>query len=421
MTCKLPGSRIGRLYVIGTLGPVGHGGPYVQCQSLRRKSRVNQCRNSPGSQMVASMIAKDGDARRPENRRANLASVPSHDKIAASKKKGMWMGGLAPLGYDVRDRKLVVNEDEANTVLQIFRRYAALPSVRALKAELDAAGVRSKHRTFADGTIYGGHNLSRGALYLMLQNRIYRGEITHKGKAYPGEHKPIVDKALWDRVQVLLAENRVDRATGADAKYPSLLAGLVFDDSGERLTPTHAVKKGTRYRYYVSRSLITGTAKDHSQGRRIPAGNLESLVIGRLRVFLTDEGAVLGAITEAEQNGTEQKRLIARGRQISEELPTLAPRRDQIHPHHAGQPGRHQSGAHRDPSLSATPSRPAPSTVDRLASATPDDTQSAPRYPETKGRGATPTRRPRDEAGRSQRRRPSASRSWPASNHRSRA
>jgi site-specific DNA recombinase len=159
----------------------------------------------------------------------------------------------------------------------------------------------------------------------MLQNRIYRGEITHKGDAYPGEHKAIVDQPLWDKVQAVLAENRVDRATGSDAKYPSLLAGLVFDDSGERLTPTHAVKKGTRYRYYVSKSLITGTAKDHSQGRRIPAGNLEGLVIARLRAFLVDEGALLSATADAEENGAEQKRLIARGHQISEEFPTLTP------------------------------------------------------------------------------------------------
>jgi DNA invertase Pin-like site-specific DNA recombinase len=254
-----------------------------------------------------------------------VAGERIRDKIAASKKKGMWMGGLPPLGYDVRDRKLVVNQEGAKTLLHIFRRYVELRSVRALKAELDAAGIRSKRRTFADGRVWGGHKLSRGALYLMLQNRIYRGEITHKGDAYPGEHKAIVDEALWDKVQALLAENRVDRATGAAAKYPSLLAGLAFDDSGERLTPTHAVKKGTRYRYYVSKSLITGAAKDHSQGRRLPAGNLEGLVIGRLRAFLADEGAVLGAITQAEQDGTQQKRLITRGRQISEELPTLAP------------------------------------------------------------------------------------------------
>jgi site-specific DNA recombinase len=254
-----------------------------------------------------------------------VAGERIRDKIAASKKKGMWMGGLPPLGYDVRDRKLVVNEEEAQTVLNIYRRYIELRSVRALKAELDATGIRSKFRTFADGTVYGGHELSRGALYLMLQNRIYRGDITHKGDAYPGEHKAIVDKVLWDKVEAVLAENRVDRTTGVEAKYPSLLAGLAFDESGERLTPTHAVKKGTRYRYYVSKSLITGAAKDHSHGRRIPAGNLESLVVGRLRAFLADPGALLSAISDAEPNGAQQKRLITRGHQISEELPTLPP------------------------------------------------------------------------------------------------
>jgi site-specific DNA recombinase len=253
-----------------------------------------------------------------------VAGERIRDKIAASKKKGMWMGGLPPLGYEVRDRKLVINEGEAKTVVHIFGRYVELRSVRALKTELDAAGIRSKRRTFADGTIYGGHKLSRGALYLMLQNRIYRGDITHKGDSYPGEHKAIVDQSLWDKAQAVLAENRVSRTIGADAKYPTLLAGLAFDDSGERLTPTHAVKKGTRYRYYVSKSLITGAAKDHSQGRRIPAGNLESLVVGRLRAFLADGGALLSAITDAEQNGAQQKRLIGRGRQISAELPTLA-------------------------------------------------------------------------------------------------
>ena len=159
----------------------------------------------------------------------------------------------------------------------------------------------------------------------MLQNRIYRGEIVHKGEAYPGEHQPIVDKDLWDQVQAILAENRVDRATGSDAKYPSLLAGLAFDENGERLTPTHAVKKGTRYRYYVSRSLITGVAKDHSAGRRIPAGNLEDLVVGRIRTFLVDEGAILNAIRDEHANGADQRRLIGRGRQISEELTTLPP------------------------------------------------------------------------------------------------
>jgi DNA invertase Pin-like site-specific DNA recombinase len=257
-----------------------------------------------------------------------LAGERIRDKIAASKKKGMWMGGLPPLGYDVKNRKLMVNEEEARTVRHIFRRYLALKSVRALKTELEEAGIRSKRRILADGTACGAQKLSRGALYLLLQNRIYRGEIIHKGDAYPGEHPGIVDQALWDQVQVTVAENRIDRKTGMYAKQPSLLAGLAFDETGERLTPSHAVKKGTRYRYYVSRSLIVGAAKDHSQGRRIPAGNLESLVINRLRAFLTDQGAILDAVREEYPDGTHQKRLISRGRQIAEELPTMAP--DQI-------------------------------------------------------------------------------------------
>jgi site-specific DNA recombinase len=257
-----------------------------------------------------------------------VAGERIRDKIAASKKKGMWMGGLPSLGYDVQNRKLVINDEEAFTVLHVFRRYVQLRSVRALQAELDAAGIKSKRRTLADGTPYGGQKLCRGALYLMLQNRIYRGEITHKGNAYPGEHPAIVDKALWDEVQAMLAENRVDREVGSHAKQPSLLAGLAFDENGERLTPTHAVKQGMRYRYYVSRSLIIGTAKDRSKGRRIPAANLESLVITRLRTFLSDRGAILDAIRDEHSDGPGQSRLIGRGHHIAEELGTLAP--DQI-------------------------------------------------------------------------------------------
>jgi hypothetical protein len=257
-----------------------------------------------------------------------VAGERIRDKIAASKKKGMWMGGLPSLGYDVKNRRLVVNEEEARTVVHIFRRYVELQSVRALKEELYAAGIRSKRRLLADGTPFGSRKLSRGALYLMLQNRVYRGEIPHKGNAYPGEHPPIVDKVLWDKVQAILAENRVNRAAASDAKQPSLLAGLIFDDTGERLTPSHAVKKGTRYRYYVSRSLITGIATDRSKGRRIPAGNLENLVITKLRSFLADRGAILDIIHDEHADGARQKRLIARGRQIAEELATIAP--DQI-------------------------------------------------------------------------------------------
>src|ERR1700724_1312944 len=205
------------------------------------------------------------------------------DKITASKKKGMWMGGMPPLGYDVKNRKLVVNDAEACIVVEIYRRYLGLKSVHALREELADAGIKSKRRMRPDGAEYGGQKLSRGALYLILQNRLYRGEIPHKGNSYPGEHSAIVDKPLCDDVQAVLAANRVERTTGARASNPSLLTGMVFDETGERLTPTYAVKKGTRYRYYASTSLITGAGRNRSSGRRIPAGNLEGLVINRLR------------------------------------------------------------------------------------------------------------------------------------------
>ena len=143
----------------------------------------------------------------------------------------------------------------------------------------------------------------------MLQNRLHRGEITHKGNFYPGEHPAIVDQAL----------------IGSCTSRPSLLAGLAFDETGERLTPSHAVKKGTRYRYYVSRSLIVGAAKDHSKGRRIPAGNLESLVVNKLRALLADQGAIFDAVGNEHLDGTNRKGFISRGRQLAEELATMAP------------------------------------------------------------------------------------------------
>ena len=216
------------------------------------------------------------------------------DKIAASKQKGMWMGGNPPLGYDVRDRKLVVNEPEAERVRHIFRRYAELRSVLALQKDLDAAGIVSKNRVDRFGAARGGKPLARGALYLMLQNRIYRGEIVHKDKAYPGLHEPIVDEPLWNAVQAALAENRVERAVRSTAAAPSLLAGLVYDDSGERMSPTHANKKGRRYRYYVSQSLIKkGRTKASKGACRCPAADLERLVEDRICALLRDESAML--------------------------------------------------------------------------------------------------------------------------------
>ena len=143
--------------------------------------------------------------------------------------------------------------------------------MRLLKEHLDAAGIVSKHRTAPDGRPYGGKPIARGALYHMLQNRIYRGEIVHKNQAYPGEHAPIIDDDLWQEVQTTLAANRVDRGAGKGNRHLSLLAGLIYDAHGELMTPSHAVKKGVRYRYYVSKILLTGDDKATKRGQRIPA------------------------------------------------------------------------------------------------------------------------------------------------------
>jgi site-specific DNA recombinase len=247
------------------------------------------------------------------------------DKIAASKQKGMWMGGLPPLGYDVQDRKLVVTEAEAETVRDIYRRYAALGSVRALKEELEAAAIVSKRRVDRFGRESGGKPLARGALYLMLQNRIYRGEIVHKGASYPGAHEPIVDEELWAKVQSLLRDNRVGRDTGARAAEPSLLAGLVHDAAGERLTPTHANKNGTRYRYYVSQSLITQGRTGSGRGRRIPAGDLEHLIENRILAFLQDPAAMFRSVEPFTPGVNERRTLVQRAAHLAARWPGLAP------------------------------------------------------------------------------------------------
>lgn len=238
------------------------------------------------------------------------------DKIAASKQKGMWMGGTQPLGYDVRDRKLVVNEEEADTVRRIFRLYAELGSVQVLKQELDRAGTVSKGRTDKFGRATGGQPIGRGSLYLMLQNRLYRGKVVHKDRCFPGEHQAIVDGDLWDRVQARLDGNRVERQRGGTAAVPSLLVGLLFDAGGERLTPTHANKKGTRYRYYVSQSLIapgpkTGIAPNATAGWRLPARDIEALVEGRVQGLLADEAALF-ALAEARSTDVNERRGIVR-------------------------------------------------------------------------------------------------------------
>src|SRR6202047_1222645 len=163
-----------------------------------------------------------------------IAGERIRDKIAASKAKGMWMGGNVPLGYDVRERKLVVSEAEASTVRMIFQRYAELGSVALLKAELERAGIVSKRREGAGGGLAGGQHFSRGALYLILQSWLYRGNVAHKEKIYPGQHAAIIEPELWQAVQNRLAAGRRERSVAVGAEAPGLLSGLVVDAGGRR-------------------------------------------------------------------------------------------------------------------------------------------------------------------------------------------
>ena len=228
------------------------------------------------------------------------------DKIAASKKKGMWMGGVTPLGYEVKDRKLVINQAEANTVRHIFERYLELGCVRLLKAELDRRAIHSKLRVHQDGTQSGACAFSRGALYTLLANPIYNGEIRHKEKRHPGLHEPILERQTFEAVQRTLAEGGSGRRGRTGKVDSSPLLGKLFDEAGNRLTPSHAVKQGRRYRYYVSRAPVTDEGQE--KGWRLPAPELERIVAGEAAALLEDKAALSGAL---EQAGLPPKQLPA--------------------------------------------------------------------------------------------------------------
>jgi len=215
-----------------------------------------------------------------------IAGERIRDKIAASKAKGMWMGGTVPLGYDIKDRKLVINETEAKLVQQIFGRYVELGSVSLLQAELDIQGYRSKRREGTGARSTDGRPFSRGILYLILQNCLYRGQVAHKGNLYDGQHEAIIDAELWDRVQSKLEANRRERSLAVGAEAPSLLSGLIFDSDGNHMTPTHANKRGKRYRYYISAPLLDRGLPGENP-IRIPATEVEGLVLDRVRHLLT--------------------------------------------------------------------------------------------------------------------------------------
>ncbi len=246
------------------------------------------------------------------------------DKIATSKKKGMWMGGFVPLGYDAKERTLVINEAEAENVRCIFRLYLEHGKVSRVKEEADRLRLATKVRVVENGRMRGGRPLSRGYIYKLLGNPLYAGRIAHKGEVYEGQHAAIIDAETWDTVQAKLAGNAHDRRAGNGATEPSLLAGILHDERGNRLSPSHAVKNGTRYRYYVSQALLQNRDGDAGSIVRIPAREIEDLVAARITALLKDSGQVIDELGDS-LSPRDQERLMVAARSVSWSRPGIRP------------------------------------------------------------------------------------------------
>jgi site-specific DNA recombinase len=212
------------------------------------------------------------------------------DKFAASRARGMWMGGFVPLGYVVKDRKLIINRSEAAKVRMIFHSFVRLGSATALARSLRSDGVTGKRGKLVD----------KGYLYKLLKNRVYVGEAVHKGSAYPGEHKAIIDRRLWDKVQSILRESPRLRAARTRAQTPALLKGLIFGPTGCAMSPTHTRKGGRLYRYYVSQSVIKVGAGACPVGR-VPAAEIEAAVVDQLRNVLRAPEIIVRTWRAAQQ------------------------------------------------------------------------------------------------------------------------
>ncbi len=238
------------------------------------------------------------------------------DKIAASRKRGMWMGGFVPLGYEVRDRKLVINGAEAATVRMIFERFVEVGSATALARALAAEGVRTRR----------GRLVDKGFLYKLINNRVYIGDAVHKGTAYPGEHEAIITRALWDKVHGILRESPRVRAGRTRAATPALLKGLIFGPTGCAMTPTHTRRGDKLYRYYVSQGVLKRGADACPVGR-VPAAEIEGAVVDQLRGLLRAPEVIVGTWRSArpEIDGLSEA-------EVREALEGLDPLWDELFP-----------------------------------------------------------------------------------------
>jgi hypothetical protein len=206
------------------------------------------------------------------------------DKFAASRRKGMWMGGWPPLGYEVESRRLVVVDGEVAVVRRIFDRFAKTGSALTVARELNAAGEVTKRRACAN-RVRGGKPWTKGAIYKVLANRVYLGEAVHKGAAYPGEHAAIIDQRTWEKVHAVMAEPAHRRGAATRAQVPALLKGLIFGPSGRPMSPSHTRRRGRIYRYYVSREAIAD-GYDTCPVTSVPAADAEGAVLDHVQKLL---------------------------------------------------------------------------------------------------------------------------------------
>jgi DNA invertase Pin-like site-specific DNA recombinase len=212
------------------------------------------------------------------------------DKIAASKRKGLWVGGPVPLGYAAVNKRITVVAAEAEAVRTIFERYLELGSIRTLADDLDHRGIRSKPRQLSNGRVNGGGTFGVGALAYLLKNRFYIGEVVYRGEVHRGDHAPILDRPLFEAVQAKLAVQSVARRCRLRGS-PALLTGRLFDDRGHRMSPSHTNKDGVRYRYYVSQALLQSKVQGARSIGRVPAAEIEALILTALRHHLQASGA----------------------------------------------------------------------------------------------------------------------------------
>jgi len=238
------------------------------------------------------------------------------DKVKASRMKGIWMGGPVPIGYDVKDRKLLVNEDEAARVQMVFKRFVEIGSATSLAKDLRKEGFRNKRGTLID----------KGYLYRMLNNRVYRGLAVHKGKAYPGEHTAIIDERLWDQVHDIFGESPRKRANNTRTQTPALLKGLIFTATGAAMTPS-STKKGTRrYRYYVSMDLLKNReTPEDGIPRRLPADTAEGAVITEIRRVLRTPETTAQVIAKLDRDDIPEADAIAAFQQFAQLWDQLFP------------------------------------------------------------------------------------------------